>query len=160
LLDQAHHLPLALLQSAKRDSPPPEVLDAVWLPNPHGDISFVAPSLIGPSARHNPWPHRDLLARLVNRAAGPVPWAQWFLRDGHGHGLGLGGLRIDQPLRGRRLSDASFPELLLRERWGEEADADLVRDFLDWQAPFLLTLAHLRGPRPATAWSAQRVVAP
>jgi hypothetical protein len=143
LLDQAGQLPLALLQSAKGDAPPPEIWDAVWHPNLHGDTSFVAPSLTGPTASRNPWPHRDLLSRLVNRAVGPVPRAQWFLRDRSGNGRGLGGLRINQALHGRHLSSPAFPELLLREQWEQQADAELVRDFLDWQAPLLLTLAGL-----------------
>jgi hypothetical protein len=143
LLDHAGQSPLALLQSAKGDSPPPDILDTVWHPSLHGDTSFVAPSLTGPAASRNPWPHRDLLSRLVNRAAGPIPRAQWFLRDRSGNGLGLGGFRIDQALRGRRLGRPAFAELLLKEQWEQQADAELVRDFLDWQAPLLLTLADL-----------------
>jgi hypothetical protein len=40
----------------------------------------------------------------------------------------------------RRLDAESFPLLLLREAWPKPADRHLVRDYLDWCAPFLLIL--------------------
>jgi hypothetical protein len=38
------------------------------------------------------------------------------------------------------LAAENFPPLLLREEWPKPADRDLARDYLDWCAPFLLTL--------------------
>ena len=43
----------------------------------------------------------------------------------------------------RRLAAEKFPPLLLREEWPQPPDRDLVRDYLDWCAPFLLTLPAL-----------------
>jgi len=40
----------------------------------------------------------------------------------------------------RRLTAESFPLLLLRGEWPQPADIGLVRDYLDWCAPFLLIL--------------------
>ena len=43
----------------------------------------------------------------------------------------------------RRLTADAFPRLLLRETWPEPTQRDLVRDYLDWSAPYLLTLSGL-----------------
>ena len=82
---------------------------------------------------------------LVQQAAGSMPRAQWFLRDAEGHGVGLGGLRVATPLRGRQLDTRDFPELLVREGWADETSRSLMREFHNWQAPWLLTLSGL-GP--------------
>jgi len=36
-----------------------------------------------------------------------------------------------------------FPELMLSTDWDSESITSLVNDYLSWQAPILLTLAHL-----------------
>jgi hypothetical protein len=42
------------------------------------------------------------------------------------------------------LDAALFPVLLLREDWEDRTDCELVRDYLHWIAPALLTLQHLQ----------------
>jgi hypothetical protein len=66
------------------------------------------------------------------------------LRDAEGHGVGLGGLRVATALRGRQLHAGDFPELLVREDWPDETSRNLMREFHNWQAPWLLTLSGLR----------------
>ena len=49
------------------------------------------------------------------------------------------GLRLEDALIDRVLTPHDFPELLLRERWDDEIEAGLVRDYHDWLSPSLLT---------------------
>jgi hypothetical protein len=141
LLEARSAAPLALLASAPPPAAPPRVVDAHWQAALGGDDSFVAPSLGGTAS---PIPHREVISRVVQKAAGPRPHAQWFRRDEHGHGTGLGGRGLDAALGGRRLPSEAFPELLLREDWPDATERALARDYHDWQAPALLTHSDLR----------------
>ncbi len=85
-----------------------------------------------------PYPSEHL-AQRVRRAAGTSPRAQWFRRDERGDGEGLAG----GGQAARRLGATEFPELLLRQDWPNAEDAGLVRAFLDWQSPWLLSLQRL-----------------
>ena len=132
LLDGQTGLPLVLLDSRCEapEGPPYPVPD--WRPGRRAREGFRTPDGTGqhPSER---------LARLVRSAAGPSPRAQWFCRDERGDGEGLAG--VGQVAR--RLPGAEFPELLLRQDWPNAEDEWLVRAFLDWQAPWLLSLQRL-----------------
>jgi hypothetical protein len=132
LLDRQSGLPLALLDSrceapAGPSDPAPE-----WRPGNRAREDFRMPDRSG---QH---PSEEL-AQLVCRAAGPKPRAQWFCRDEQGGGEGMEGAGQSA----RRLAVSAFPELLLRESWASAKDARLVRAFLDWQAPWLLSLQRL-----------------
>ncbi len=132
LLDGQSGLPLALLDSrceapAGPSDPAPE-----WRPGNRAREGFRMPDRSG---QH---PSEEL-AQLVHRAAGPKPRAQWFCRDEQGGGEGMEGAGQSA----RRLAVSAFPELLLRESWASAKDARLVRAFLDWQAPWLLSLQRL-----------------
>lgn len=83
-------------------------------------------------------PHSELVADLI---AGAAHGAGWFRREPDGSGSPLGG--------GRHLPRGAFPELLLKTSWPDPAAAALVRDFLDWQAPWLLQLQDLSFPTRA-----------
>lgn len=74
------------------------------------------------------------LAALVAEKAGSRPQAFWCERQADGSGA------TDE---GCRLPAECFPALLLRESWPEEEAGSLVRDFLAWQAPWLLQLSGL-----------------
>jgi hypothetical protein len=149
LLDKQHGLPLALLKTQREYSAPETVGDPTWYPFALTDTAFTAPSLTAADARRDPraWPvpHRDVLSRLVNEAARPLPAAQWFRRGAHHSGVGLdAGLRLNPAWVGRTLSGADFPELPVRETWREAQHAALIRDYLNWIAPELLTQSGLR----------------
>lgn len=141
LLDAKQHRPLAILASTLERITPPRSMDAVWRAALAGDDSFMAPSLssgaAGEAVTHIP--HREVLNRCVQKAAGPLERAQWFRRAPDGGGTGLHGNRLDPAQIGRRLERHAFPELLLREDWEDEREKNLVRDYHDWQAPNLLT---------------------
>lgn len=138
LLDARDRLPLALLTSTLAEREPPQAVALGWRAALGGDDEFRAPSL-NPDGETSPIPHRHVLDRCVQRAAGSLPQAQWFRRIGGGAGEGL-----DAPGRGegvtpRRLDREFFPELLLREKWESEQETALVRDYHDWHAANLLT---------------------
>jgi hypothetical protein len=84
--------------------------------------------------------------RVVNRAAGARPRAQWFLRKSDRSGQALRGIRTEAELAQRNLPAEAFPEQQLRSHWPDRGDEQLVRAYLDWQAPWLLMLQHLSDP--------------
>lgn len=43
----------------------------------------------------------------------------------------------------RILTKDEFPELLIRDEWPNDEDQKLINDYIEWQAPFLLTLPTL-----------------
>lgn len=148
LLDKQTLAPLALLRSARGSRAASAVADQEWRAFMLEDNRFVAASLaeIDAARPAKAWPvrHRDVLERLINNAARPLPAAQWFQRREDGSGVGLSGLRIDDSLLGRELALREFPELIVRERWERDADARLVREYHDWNAAMLLTHDGLR----------------
>ena len=149
LLDKQHGLPLALLKTQRNHTEPTKVGDPTWYPFALTDTAFTAACLAEADARRDPraWPvlHRDVLSRLVNEAARPLPAAQWFRRGAHHSGIGLNaGLRLDPVWAGRQLSGADFPELPVRETWHEPQHAALIREYHHWIAPELLTQSGLR----------------
>ncbi len=144
LLDgEVGHLPLAILVSTLPHLSPPKNAEAVWQPTLAGDDSFVSPSLQAldedGDPHTEPVSHCEMLGRFIRETAGPQAKAQWFRRDAEGNGTGFSGCHIDGALEHRELGQADFPELLLREKWDRKEDADLVRDYHDWQAANLLT---------------------
>lgn len=147
LLDRADGHPIALVKSMTGASPPPSLGCPVWLAVSADERSFFSPALAKrtgqDAALSDRQDHAALLTDLVARGTGKPPRAQWFLRNAEGGGRGLNSSVADKILKGRRLDREDFPELLLREQWPTERDRALVRDYLDWQAPSLLTLPHL-----------------
>ncbi|MHB8622150.1 MAG: hypothetical protein ACYC9J_12140 [Sulfuricaulis sp.] len=144
LLDMKAQQPLAILTSTLGHITPPRVLDTPWHAALVGDDSFVAPSLsAGAGGTASPIPHRDVLNRCVQKAAGPLDRTQWFRRAHDGSGVGLHGSRLDAGQVGRKLGWEVFPELLVREEWADEREKNLIKDYHDWQAPNLLTHCHL-----------------
>lgn len=147
LLDARHRLPLALLGSTLPERSPPPVTKIAWQAAFAEEHDFIAPSLERGAlrdARLLPMPHREVLARCIQKEAGVTPRAQWFRRLPDGGGTGLAGCRLDPALVGRQLAPEDFPELLVREHWENEREAQLVRDYHDWQSPRLLTHTTLR----------------
>ena len=111
------------------------------------DESFYAPSL-GAAGALSPdnkthIAHAEVLNRCVRAAAGSIPRAQWFRREADGSGSGFDGLNLSADLKGRVLDAHQFPELLVREIWTVASHQQLVCDYHDWQAPYLLTHSDL-----------------
>jgi len=146
LLHREDAMPLALLRSMKGHTPPPGVYSADWRAFPPEDRGFFSPGLLelaaGDSRHADPQQHAAQLTALVGQEAGRPRCLQWFRRDAQGGGIGLQGQRLRPELEGRFLPRTDFPELLLSEAWPEDGRI-LVQDYLDWQAPRLLTLPGL-----------------
>ncbi|MBI3545994.1 MAG: hypothetical protein HY081_05295 [Gammaproteobacteria bacterium] len=147
LLDAKAQKPLAILASTLDRAHPPRAAETVWQAALAGDDSFMAPSLMAAAGQStaavSPIAHREVLRRCVQKAAGPLNRTQWFRRAADGGGTGLHGHRLDASNLGRKLEHDTFPELLLRAEWDNEREKNLVHDYHDWQAPYLLTHCHL-----------------
>jgi hypothetical protein len=142
LLDAREQLPLALLASTLPERVPAHATLSQWRTALAGDDGFRAHSLSGDDGVSH-IPHRSVLDRCVQRAAGSRPQAQWFRRDGGGGGEGLVRSGLDRALAGRWLERQVFPELLLRAQWDSDQERDLVHDYHEWHAPSLLTHTNL-----------------
>jgi len=118
-----------------------------WAATARADHRFQSPRLVerGVPLRHghDPRHHAALLERLVGRTAGSPARTCWFVRDADGRGSAMDLQKAKTDEEPRRLPDDDFPALLLREEWPRPLDRDLVRDYLDWCAPYLLTLPGL-----------------
>lgn len=156
LLDAHERQPLALLASTLPERTPAQAIALRWRAALAGDDGFHSRSLGGDTGVSH-IPHRSVLDRCVQHAAGSRPQAQWFRRadDGTGEGLDLPGL--DRALAGRTLQRQAFPELLLREQWSRDQERGLVRDYHEWHACSLLTHTNLsRSTRAALEHAACR----
>lgn len=145
LLDRAQ-VPLALLATAIPGSALGEMGTPSWSVGATSDRPFVSATLRCRDAARtessSPLRHATVLERLVESTAGRHLNRQWFRREGDGTGVGLD-YRAPNGLSGRRLPAGAFPRLPLRTDWSEEIDRDLVSDWLDWIAPYLLTLPEI-----------------
>ena len=76
------------------------------------------------------------LQSLVNKKAGAQARTLWLSRKHSGHGY-CGDALTES---GEIIEASAFPQRLLLENWDNEEDRGLVRDYLAWQAPWLLQL--------------------
>lgn len=144
LLDQ-DQMPLALLATALPDSELTSLGSPDWTAGGRGERAFVSARLLAKGIPERDasgrFHHAEALERLVQGAAGRRLNRQWFPREADtAEGL------PDAPppeLAGRRLPAADFPVLPLRTEWPQREDRELVADYVDWLAPYLLTLSGL-----------------
>ena len=128
--------PVALLAAVRDRREARGAPATAWRALPFGEHGFVSPTLqeagLPPGDAHSPRLHADRLEAAVRRRAQA---RHWFARaqDGSGERLHDGAL----------LPAAAFPPLTLTEHWEDPLLAGLVRDYLDWLAPLLLTLPGL-----------------
>ena len=145
LLD-AGQRPLALLASTIDPDYMTELRPQPWAATALREHRFHSPTLsalgIGEREGGDPRAHAARLERLIRDAGGHPPRCGWLERRPDGGGMALD---EDEPGPGgvRQLDAAAFPPLLLREAWDDSADYGLVRDYLAWCAPWLLTLPDL-----------------
>lgn len=120
--------PLALLASAVNRLDLAGGVIPRWRALPDSEVSY------GPAGASH---ERLQLEQRVRAAAGGPSRAQWFRRDESGRGVPIeGGGPLHCP---GGLGPEQFPVLPLRERWDDPVTATLVRDYLEWMAPVLLT---------------------
>ena len=123
LLDEQHLQPLALLDSAIDRGSRNITSSPCWLPGASAKRDFS--STQGDALS---------LTEMIRQAAGKRPEGVWIERTATGGGV------TDQ---GTHYAPAAFPALFIRTDWPDRQQAGLVRDFLAWQAPWLLQLASL-----------------
>lgn len=85
----------------------------------------------------------DYLTRYINGRAGDTPRAQWFRRLPDGRGEGLRGINLPRELEARSLPDHVFPPYFLSDADSAPRHRQLIQEFIDWQAPWLLLLQNL-----------------
>ncbi len=80
------------------------------------------------------------LTHYINHIGKRSGRAQWFKRTMDGHGIGLGGHNIRKQLGGRELRDFEFPVFMLNDQPHDTLHSNLINEFIQWQAPWLLLL--------------------
>jgi hypothetical protein len=140
LLDQTQGRPLALLACDCWEPDAGLPRDLEWhpfVPSYRGfsSLLLVERDALTPYASLD---HREVLSRLVNRAARPQPRAQWFQRDPQGGGEGLANRKLPHEWRYRRLSADGFPELLVHEDWNSRLENSVIGDYHAHLSPLLL----------------------
>jgi hypothetical protein len=135
LLDRAER-PLALLHSVRNDSETDTRPPLDWRAGLAAQDNFRSSAIEG--LAESPAAY---LTRCVNSLSAGV--AQWFSRADDGAGLGLHTLNGGKHLRGRVLESEAFPPLFIATAKMDAPHQRLVRDYLAWQAPWLLLLPHL-----------------
>ena len=120
LLDAETREPLVLIDSLMPDEPVPPAAQPRWLPGQAARAEFA---------------DLDELEAMISQRAGRRPQAAWFERDE----LGAGTTQHQT-----RFSEAYFPRFMLTKNWPEPRQRRLAEAFIDWWAPALLQLHHLR----------------
>jgi hypothetical protein len=87
-------------------------------------------------------PFTGMLESTVKSMAGKSPQAQWFHRQ-QDISIGLGGIDLNESLEGRELENDYFPEFFIPEVIQSDIDDFIFEDYLDFLAPYLLTLPTL-----------------
>ena len=149
LLDKDQQ-PLALLDSAVREEDIELDCHLDWRAGQECRRTFRSAAMQTLEQPHGPQASAgEYLTRHINALAGAAPQAQWFRRTPDNAGEGLPGINLAPQLCGRRLAAEAFPRFFVREQHASHPHRQLIQDFLDWQAPWLLLLQDLGRSRRA-----------
>ena len=143
LLDQ-QNMPLALLDSAVHQEDIDTDCKIDWRAGNYCKKTFTSDiftKLIAP--KHALATAAEYLNSYINSKTADPPIAQWFKRDNNGQACGLAGINLAPELEARILADDVFPGYLLNHTDHDETHRQLISEFLDWQAPWLLLLPTL-----------------
>ncbi len=133
LLDEVGH-PLALLDSALQAPDRPDMELPRWRAGRSAHAAFASMTDAGLENHVNP---ADRLDDYINRLAGPQPRARWYQRNSEGCG------RCLDPDQASLIEAAAFPPLLIRQHGHDPIHGELLEQYLDWQAVWLLCLPGL-----------------
>lgn len=143
LLDN-HNMPLALLDSAVHQQDIEIEHNIAWRAGNLCKKSFTSGILTQLLAETLSTKNTaDYLTEYINSRTATPPAAQWFRRESRGGANGLAGINLAPELETRTLPDDVFPVLLLNHTSHDTVHRQLISDFLDWQAPWLLLLPTL-----------------
>ena len=82
----------------------------------------------------------DILIGYINNCAHAPPAAQWFKRRQDGSATGMPGHNIDESLKGRVIGATGFPPYFISAVYADDYHTNLIKEFLEWQSPWLLLL--------------------
>jgi hypothetical protein len=82
----------------------------------------------------------DILIDYINNYADVPPAAQWFKRNQDGSATGITGHNIDASLTGRVIGAEAFHPFFISAVHNDDFHTRLVREFIEWQSPWLLLL--------------------
>ena len=125
LFDKEERQPLALLASLKPGDKPPSPEPKYW--KSCLGANGVASQYRFPDARY--------LEQLVERTASSNIRKYWVNREDDGSGM------LER--NGECITVNEFPCFLICENWPNEEDISLVKNYIAWVAPSLLSLQHL-----------------
>lgn len=132
--------PVALLATTEDPAVINNLRVVPWQATRSAHSGFVAPSMTatdtGPADKAERRDHAAALEQVIRRHGSSI---QWFER------LDAGRARRVEPADDRPGAQVAleFPPLLLRTEWPEAPMRRLVKDYVDWQAPYLLLLDDL-----------------
>ncbi len=146
LLDAKHFMPLALLASSRDEEHLTSPSSLRWKAAEISDHSFRSRALLESNRpeQEKLQYHSEVINSQVRKLAGSTACGQWFRRSQDGGGVGLFGEHLQHNLPGRNLPADAFPELLIRELGGDQLGTAMVMEYIEWQAPRLLTLLGLQ----------------
>ena len=143
LLDR-QHMPLALLDSAIASKELDQERNLLWRAGNLSRKTFQASNLQDLLCHSATTVNSaDYLTQYINDQTSDPPVAQWFERDSVGNGLGLFGINLTAELESRQLAAKYFPVNLLTHLATDALHQQLLDEFLNWQAPWLLLLPTL-----------------
>lgn len=82
----------------------------------------------------------ERLLDIIKSRCGRIPNYQWFLRGSQGSGIGLNSRPQQDGVPDRTLPREKFPVLLHAEQWPDPDAGEFMQCYLNWLAPYLLTL--------------------
>lgn len=146
LLDSKQYLPLALLASSRSEENLTKPSSLRWKAAKISDRGFTSRALLESTRpeQEKSQNHFEVINSQVRKLAGSTGCGQWFRRDPDGSGIGLHGEHLQISLVGRRLAAEAFPELLIREANNDQLGTAMLREYIEWLAPRLLTLLGLQ----------------
>ena len=142
LLDAEDSMPLVLIAASREPDHLPAIRHPEWQPTLLTDHSFTRRNH-SDSDNTPAYASRDTLASLIKQRVGQNPVAQWFERHADGQAKAIDGINVNADIRNRTLPKEAFPPLLIREDWPDTTAQELINDYIEWQAPYLLTLPTL-----------------
>ena len=122
------------------DKKPLVLIDSVSCEDDKQAISSISwhPGVSAYKEFHSEYGDAEKLRTLINARAGSRTQTVWVQRAQSDNGCSGDGITAD----GNVISAEVFPKRLLLEVWEDDSDKALVKDYLEWQAPWLLQLDH------------------
>ena len=141
LMDAAGKQPVALIASHINETDIPPNKQPHWYPAENTDAPFTSDAFAADQARATiKSPTQDLLHRAIRLRCKQPFQALWVERRADGSGRILCNHKSKTMQRDEILPPEQFPPYLLDEHWPEPQAGQLVKDYLNWLAPFLLML--------------------